>query len=420
MKIAIVAPEMLPVPPVRGGGIETIIDEVAARLDDHEVHVFSIGDPALAHHRAHDHRTFHHYTPGPVDRLLLSSWKLPFKQSRSPLYYWPYARWAAGRIARIHPDVVWVHCRLHFVPAIRRAAPRAKILLSVHNVSNFQPLAVWRDPAIAAVDGFTGCSRYLTEALAGTHQACGPKAHILYNGANVERIRPWWTQAAHREQLRRQHGLTGPVILFAGRLIEEKGPQVLLEAYAELLKAVPNAVLRLVGSHTYSDPSRTPFIESLHRRAREIGGHIRFAGFVSPQQLPEYLLVSDVLAFPSMWEEPFGLTIVEAMAAGLPVVAFERGGPREILTHRTDGWLVPFDEGAHGFAEALRVLSQDVGLRRTMGEAARRTAETRFSWEAVTKNFLALCRNNLVTSSEVTSSELTRNSQLDNSFTDHS
>src|SRR3989338_8524727 len=318
MKIAIVAPEQLPVPPVRGGGIETIIEEVSAHLTAHEVHVFSVGDPALPITSQRGHRTYHHYRPGPLDRALLSSWRMPFKQHRSPWYYWPYARWVASRLNRLQPDVIWVHCRLHFVPAIRRAAPRARIILSVHNVSNFNAPRVWQSPALEQVDLFTGCSQYLAEALTAAHPGCAGKTRPLHNGASLERLRPRGTQPRQREGLRRQHGLGGPVILFAGRLIEEKGPHVLLEAYAELLRTVPNAILRLVGSHTYSDPRRTPYIESLHRRAREIGGRIRFAGYVPPERMPEYLLVSDLLAFPSIWEEPFGLSIVEAMAPGIP------------------------------------------------------------------------------------------------------
>ena len=102
--------------------------------------------------------------------------------------------------------------------------------------------------------------------------------------------------------------------------------------------------------------------------------------------------MSDVLAFPSIWEEPFGMTVVEAMATGLPVVAFDRGGPKEIIRHGADGLLVPFEKGANGFAEALLKLARDANYRETLGRAARQTVEKRFTWNTVMEEFLRLCR----------------------------
>ena len=73
MKIAIVAPEVFPVPPVRGGAVETIIEEVSARLDAHEVHVFSIADPDLPPYERKGHRTYHRWSQTWWDRILLAS-----------------------------------------------------------------------------------------------------------------------------------------------------------------------------------------------------------------------------------------------------------------------------------------------------------------------------------------------------------
>jgi glycosyltransferase involved in cell wall biosynthesis len=244
---------------------------------------------------------------------------------------------------------------------------------------------------MAAVDVVTGCSRYLAETVGTAFPECRERTRVLYNGVNIDRFRPHWQAVGERATRRRSYGLDGLVVLYAGRLVEVKGVHVLLEAFADLASGVPNATLLIAGSHTYSDERRTPYIERLHSLAKPLGSRVRFVGFVPPERMPDYYLLSDILAFPSAWQEPFGMTIVEGMATGLPVVAFNRGGPAEIVDHGRTGWLVPHTEGAAGFVRALRVLAEDETLRERLGRAARVEAERRFAWPMVAEAFLRLC-----------------------------
>lgn len=392
MKMVIVAPEVFPVPPVRGGAVETVIEEVSAQLRDHEVTILGIADASLPLHETKEHRTYRRWRRGWLARLLLSSWKLPFKQSGSPWYYWPYQRWITRQIAQLRPDVVWVHSRIQFVPAIRRAAPRARLILSLHNESNLEGDAVWTSAAVDAVDVITGCSRFLTQAIEQRRPRCQGKTVVLYNGVNPDVFAPRWAKAEERHALRQAHDLLErPVVLYVGRLVEAKGVHLLVEAFARLVDRGIDATLVIAGSHTFSDGRKTHYIEELRKQAPRLGDRVRFLGHVSRGEIHRYFLMSDVLAFPSIWQEPFGMVILEAQAAGLPVIAFDQGGPSEIIRHGKNGVLVSKEEGAAGFADALAQCLSDSTMREVLGREARWSVEERFTWSSMAENLLTLC-----------------------------
>lgn len=393
MKIVIIAPEVFPVPPVRGGAVETIIEEVSTCLKDHQVHVLSISDPALALHETKNHRAYHRFKQNLFDRLLLSSWKLPFKQSRSFLYYWPYSHWAGKKIREIRPDVIWLHTRIQFVPALKKAAPNAKLILSLHNESNLKDSEVWTPQAVESCDLITFCSQSLADAAAEKYPALKKHGRVLYNGVDLKAFLSLWENTAAREELRRKHELqNSTVILYAGRLVEEKGVHVLIEAFKGLAQenkaGSGKRTLLVAGAYTFSDGRSTPYIDSLKKAAE--GYDVRFLGHIPRTEISKYFLMSDMLAFPSLWKEPFGMTAVEAMASGLPVVAFNQGGPVEMITPESDGILIPIEEKVLGLSRALERLCTNPALRERLGRRARKTAEERFSWQKIAEDFLFL------------------------------
>jgi glycosyltransferase involved in cell wall biosynthesis len=154
-------------------------------------------------------------------------------------------------------------------------------------------------------------------------------------------------------------GESGADVLYVGRVIATKGVDVLLQAVA----ALPGVTLAIAG-----DGPDKPGLESL---AAELGivDRVDFVGWVSSERRLELFRASRVLAFPARWQEPFGLVGVEALAAGLPVVASEVGGIPHWLEEGQGGLLVPpGDPGA--LAGALgRVLGDEAerGLMAALG-----------------------------------------------------
>jgi glycosyltransferase involved in cell wall biosynthesis len=200
-------------------------------------------------------------------------------------------------------------------------------------------------------------SRWLAD-LARSSLLGRKKVHLIYNGVDLERFRP----AAPAAEGRADGAVT--LLFVAGPNDETKGIRDLLRAFGPLRERHPNLRLRIVGE----PPAGT--VE---------GEGVEVAGRVSREEMPEAYRRGDIFVLPTLADNT-PVTLMEAMASGLPSVATRVGGIPEMVEPGTTGRLVPpGDVGA--LAAALEGLVADPEARRTLGRAARRAAETRFSLE---------------------------------------
>ena len=154
-----------------------------------------------------------------------------------------------------------------------------------------------------------------------------------------------------------------PVIGSIGRLAagRVKGFDTLLVAAYLLGRRARDVQILIAG-----DGPRRPFLEDVAARLG-VQNHIRFSGETQDIRVP--LAVMDLFVFPSRWPEAFGLTLVEAMAAGKPVIGTQVGAVPEIIRHNLDGWLVPPDDPA-ALAEGIVRLLDDPATARRFGRQA--------------------------------------------------
>ncbi|MDQ6805400.1 MAG: glycosyltransferase family 4 protein, partial [Actinomycetota bacterium] len=160
------------------------------------------------------------------------------------------------------------------------------------------------------------------------------------------------------------HGLCVGIV---GRLAPWKGQHLFLEAFAEAFPHGPHRGV-VVGTALFGEDA---YEESLHQTAARLGllDRVEFRGF--RENVMAELAQLDILVHASITPEPFGQVILEGMAAGLPVLASEGGGPSEIITDGVDGILYPRAD-AHALAAHLRELALDEDRRSALGIAARR------------------------------------------------
>jgi glycosyltransferase involved in cell wall biosynthesis len=138
---------------------------------------------------------------------------------------------------------------------------------------------------------------------------------------------------------------------------------------------------------------RGGYLEELERRLPvEARNRVTVRGFVPHAEAPERFREADVLVFPSIWAEPFGMPTAEAMAAGLPVVTTRRGGLPEVIEDEVTGLLVDAAD-VDGLTRAIARLLDDPSLRRRFGEAGRARAVERFGWDRITNQTLELYRS---------------------------
>jgi glycosyltransferase involved in cell wall biosynthesis len=176
-------------------------------------------------------------------------------------------------------------------------------------------------------------------------------------------------------------------VLFVGRLVTFKGVFVLVDAFQEVVRALPRAKLTIAG-----DGERRRELEEVVER-RGLSNSVRFLGHVPARDMAEIYGQSSVVVMPSILPEAFGKVGVEAMSVGRPVVVTDLGGVRDWLDDDVNGILVRPGESGE-LASALIKLLGDPERARRMSQAGLRTAE-RFSLERHVERFEQLLERTL-------------------------
>ena len=215
-----------------------------------------------------------------------------------------------------------------------------------------------------SIDHWVSTSRYNAAQIEARYQR---PVTVIHNGVDTDYFRP----------LERERALAGlppdaRVIVSLGRLVGWKGLQVIVESLAALPADVHYLV---IGEGTEQGP--------LQQLALSLGvaERIHFVGRIPHKELPRWLSLGDIFVQPSIGEEAFGISVVEAMACGLPVLASDNGGMREIVLSGSTGHLLPAGKVA-AWRRALGELLADNGARLAAGAAARGRAIDHFTWAA--------------------------------------
>lgn len=182
-----------------------------------------------------------------------------------------------------------------------------------------------------------------------------------------------------RRDVREELGIPGaaPVVSNIGRLVAWKGQDVFLRAVERLMTRHPDLRVLIVGGPGRSADD-VAFSERLRAQARELGLDrvVTFTGFRT--DVPRILAASDLIVHSSIEPEPFGRIVVEAMAAGRPVVATDAGGVREIIEDGRTGLLVPLGDPA-AMAAAIERLLADAQLSGSLAQGGGRSVRERFA-----------------------------------------
>lgn len=268
-------------------------------------------------------------------------------------------------IRKIRPDVVHAHQEpFALVAAALAGVPRR--IETVHLAEYWQQdgapwlRALARRAATAHVVASPAEERLVAAS------TCPGKVRIIppgYDGRGIE----YHSRDALPLEVRPEPG--DFVVGSIGRLAEQKGYGSLVEAAPEILRACPSARFLLVGDG--------PLRADLERQIADLGLDSRFLITGYRPDAARFLGAMDVFVFPSLWES-WGLSAVEAMAAGIPVVATDVEGPRSFLKDGATALLVP-PRAPAALAQAVVRLWSDPALRRSLGQQARSFAEERLS-----------------------------------------
>jgi glycosyltransferase involved in cell wall biosynthesis len=329
--------------------------------------------------------------------------KRPFFASK--FYYRGYISAIARDLSKNPQDVVQIFNFSQFAPIIRAADPKAKVVLrmSCEWLTQLDPDIIL--PRLLAVDAVFGCSEFITAKIRKAFPEYANRCRTILNGrevsARASEVSRDFADAAgfDSDDVAANGSGSGPRLLFVGRLSPEKGVHVLIEAFNRVQDRFPSATLDIIGppaptpkefALALSDDAKlqalSPYYEDDYVARlkglmnRSAASRINFRGKVPHDALEREYRNSDLLVFPSIWDEPSGNPPIEAMAAGVPVVSTRTGGTAEYVENGTTGLLVDPADPDHLY-EAIVALLADKALRRRMGEAGRRAAARRFTYE---------------------------------------
>jgi len=297
-------------------------------------------------------------------------------------------------LRRLAPDVIHLQNFPHYVPAIRRAVPDAAIVLHMHcdwlSQLDYDSMA----RGVAAADLVIGCSSHVVSAARRRFPQARTQFAVVPNGTPLDRSAPTSINAGDSR------------VLFVGRISPEKGIHTLLDAWPKVVEAHPAARLDIVGPSVETprefliDLSKDQDVLDLSRFYPESGSPrgsyssalrtmipsqlahtVTLSGPMPYERMPEKYAASSIVVNPSL-SESFGMSLVEALATGTPVVATRVGGMPEIVEATGGGLLVEKNDPA-ALADAIVQLLSHPALREELGRrGAQRVAEL-YPWARI-------------------------------------
>lgn len=325
MKIAVLTSGILPVPAVLGGAVENLIDYYLEYNNQHHLHditVYSIAPPKGTPNSDTSH-THYHY----IDT---TSWwgrlkRHIYVQTHKSVYYNPYIEYffyeAIKDIAKKEYDIIILENRPGYAVTVSKVS-KAKIIIHLHNdllnkeSKNAKEICEVSHKVITVSDYIKGRVETIGSNIPIT---------TVHNGIDLERF----YQATPIDRKTLGFKNDDFIVVYSGRINPEKGVKELIQAFTQL-KDYPNIKLLIIGGSFFGNTKGTDtFISSLQEESKAITDSIVFTGYVPYKQIPSYLAMCDVAVIPSLWEDPFPTTVLEAMASGLPIIATNSGGITE-------------------------------------------------------------------------------------------
>lgn len=331
MRIGLIAPPWVPVPPPGYGGTESVLDNLARGLAElgHRVDLFTVGE-----------------STSPVRRRHL------FEEAVAPmgLAVPEAAHVLAAYDALTDVDVIHDHTLIGPLVAGRAGTARAPVVTTSHGA--FTPLTRRIYAEIARTASVVAISHDQAS------RARLPIAAVIHHGIDLDAFR--WGPG------------DGDYLAFVGRMSPEKGVHTAV--------AVARAAGRRLRIATkMREPSETEYFEAEVRPALHPGVEIEFE--VPLAERVELMRRAAALLNPIAWDEPFGLVTAESLACGTPVVSTPRGAAPEIVRSGRTGFLCPTEASAVAALERVRFLSR---------EECRRDVEARFSMRRMAEDHVAL------------------------------
>lgn len=389
-KIAFIPCGVLPIPATKGGAVENLVQQLLDLNDLHgkyEMIVYSPYDEkAKVCSKKYRYTTFIFIQTNGFKHKIQTAFYRVWGIVKSKLSGYDFQNYFLRQIikdlrTRGHIDYIIFENAAKYAIEIHKHFPSSKIIQHYHNIPEEKNISTVID---TCTDYYFCISAFIKQKVMEIFNTDDAKAKLFYNSIDVCRFHQ--TIGDRRNNLRNKLGIKKDdfVVIYTGRLQPYKGIKELLKGISYIQN---NQVkLLVVGGSFYSGAKKSPFIKELEKFAHRLDDRVVFTGFVPYETIPNYYAIADIAVVPSLWEEPFALTALEAMASSLPVIATKTGGLSEVVNEEC-AILLNIDEQLSGnIAEAIINLYSNKLLCKKMSLASCEHAKT-FAIENYWKRF---------------------------------
>ncbi|MCL0062936.1 glycosyltransferase family 4 protein, partial [Peptococcaceae bacterium] len=276
-------------------------------------------------------------------------------------------------------DILHTHC---FSPNIYQLAAymsRVTVTFStIHSTAGYSPY--WEKVFKHFTTKYIAISEQVKKYAIDDLQIPSDKVELIYNGIDLQRFM--------KNKIDRENKLAKlridadkKIITNTGRVTEAKGQIYLIRAAKIVLKEFPDVHFLIVGDDKADKKTAQKLKDMV--RAEGLSDYIAFTGI--RQDVPEILAITDIFVFPSLWEG-FALAILEAMAAGVPIVATDVGSIREVLIDKENGLIIP-PKDAVALTEGIKFMLSNPERAKEMGLKGRKAVEEKFAIENTVRGY---------------------------------
>lgn len=329
-KICIIPAGYKPLPPVKGGAVETLVQnfiDINEKKEQLEFLVLSVEDSAIKNTGDHYLHTQYIYFHG--------------NEKLDKFYYWCVYKVLKKFFHIIIPDYLlkyrmvkyiqkkqdefdWIIFEAGEIDCLKyysRILEPKKIIMHSHGeVRNERKLE-------SCLQYYLAVSEFVRTVWQETVKSSPERSITLLNGINQDKFKEKLTDSK-RNEIREKFAFSNQdiVLVYVGRIVPEKGVKELLKAVEYLPEQYK---LLMIGSADFGQKSVTKYEEDVKKIISKLGHRVKFTGYIPNEEIGVYYQIGDISVVPSMFNDPAPLVIIEAMAAGLPIVTTGSGGIRE-------------------------------------------------------------------------------------------
>lgn len=376
-KITIITNGTLPVPSTKGGAVENLV-EILIRFNevfsDFQFTVFSVHDDKSKQlSNQYKNTQFYFietqsfsYKLGRGLRFLIN--KLRRGTLKNQFIY----QVSKHKQVVQDSDLILIENNPDFLPFIRKIT-NAPLGLHLHNDYLNKDRLTYSLKMLTGIDFVIGVSKFIaSRVIEISPKAC--EINFVYNGISLERFGSTMDKKV-RNELRNSFGIYDDdiVIIFSGRILESKGVKYLINNFIELVEKFRIKLL-IVGSSSFENSKKNSFIKEMELLTNSVRSKVIFTGYVDYDDIHRVYNLADIAVFPSIAIEAFGLTTIEALATGLPVIVSDSGGMPEVIDN-TCGFVIQRDTNFNvNLKEKLELLIVNKDLRHKMSISAKKRA----------------------------------------------